>query len=65
MVEVANSCFGRSWKIPAEEDESFNIDTMPHGKKNIREMKKMLEAQPLDLLVDRMEQGKAEGRLPH
>ena len=61
VVEVANSCFGRSWKIPAEEDESFNIDTMPHGK-NIREMMKMLEAQSLDLLVDMMEQGKAEGR---
>jgi hypothetical protein len=61
VVEVANSCFGRSWKIPAEEDGTFDIDTMPHGK-NIREMMKMLEAQSLNLLVDRMEQGKAEGR---
>lgn len=61
IVEVANSFFGRTWKIPGEDDERFDIDTMPH-EKNIREMLKMLEAQSLDLLVDRMVQAKAEGR---
>ena len=59
---VANGCFGRNWKIPAEEDDAFDKDSMPH-KKNIREMLKMLEAQSLDLLVDKMVQGKAEGRM--
>ena len=53
VVEVANCCFGRSWKIPVEEDKTFDIDTMPHSK-NIREMMKLLEAQSLDLLVDKM-----------
>lgn len=61
VVEVANSCFDRTWKIPSEDDESYDLDTMPN-KRSIREMLQMLEAQSMDLLVDKMEQGKAEGR---
>ena len=62
VVEVANVCFGRNWKIPADEDETFDNDTMPHSK-NIREMMKMIEAQSMDLLVDKMVDGKEQGRM--
>ena len=58
---MANNCFGGNWKISFEKNDSSSVDTMPH-KKNIREMMKMLEAQSLDLLVDRMEEGKKQGR---
>ena len=61
VVEVANVCFGRNWKIPADDDQSFDNDTMPHSK-NIREMMKMIEAQSMDLLVDKMVEGKEQGR---
>ena len=54
-------CFGRNWKIPGEEDISFDIDSMPRGQ-NIREMLKMLDAQSLNLLVDKMKVGKAKRR---
>ena len=62
VVEVANVCFGRNWKVPADEDETFDNDTMPHSK-NIREMIKMIEAQSMDLLVDKMVDGKEQGRM--
>ena len=62
VVEVANVCFGRNWKISADDDESFDTDTMPHSK-NIREMMKMIEAQSMDLLVDKMVDGKEQGRM--
>ena len=51
--------FGGARKIPGEDLTALTyVDAMLHGKN--REMLKMLEDQSLDLLVDRMAQGKAE-----
>jgi hypothetical protein len=62
VVEVANVCFGRNWNISADDDESFDTDTMPHSK-NTRKVMKMIEAQSMDLLVDKMLDGKEQGRM--
>ena len=58
LIEVTNTCFHRKWKDPLEESNSFDVDTMPH-RKNIREIINMLEAQSLDLLVERWRKGRS------
>ena len=58
IVEVGNVVFGRKWKQPLEDTDTFDLDTLP-DRRNIREALKMQEAQDLDLMVDTFEAGKA------
>ena len=32
VVEVANCCFDRKWRIPSDDDQTLDINTMPHSK---------------------------------
>ena len=61
VVEVGNVIFERKWKMPEDEEDTFDVDTLP-DKKNIREALKQQEAQDLDLMVDELEKGKGEQR---
>lgn len=61
VVEVGNVMFDRSWKIPSDDEQTFDIDTLPI-KRNIREALRLQEAQDLDLMVDQLEKGKEEER---
>ena len=58
IVEVGNVVFGRKWKQPLEDTDTFDLNTLP-DRRNIREALKMQEAQDLDLMVDKFEAGKA------
>ena len=50
-VVRCSKLFGRTWKVLGEDEQSFDVDTLPH-EKNMRTAMKQVEAKALSLVVD-------------
>ena len=61
IVEVANGMFGRQWKLPASDTETFDQDTLPDIR-NIRSKLQLVEAETLNLVVSSITEAKNAGR---
>ena len=62
VVITGNTMFKMKWKEHNEEEDTFDIDTMPHHR-NIMDKLKLLEAQSLSLVAEEMSTQSESGRM--
>lgn len=62
IVRVGNGLFGRQWKEFGDDDEQFDVNTMPH-ERNIREKMQLIETESLALLADEVKVQSDDGRM--
>ena len=61
LVRVAE-LFGRKWKLLGEEEDSFDIDTLPH-ERNVRSATRQIEVKGMSCMVDALRDAKQDGRM--
>ena len=61
IVVVGNKMFGRSWKNAADDENTFDCDTVPTAR-NIRMALQLQEVEGMARTVELVQDGKAEGR---
>ena len=61
LVRVAE-LFGRKWKILEEDEDSFDIDTLPH-ERNLRTAVRQIETKGISCMIDKVKEAKSDGRM--
>ena len=61
VVEVGNGLFNRKWKFPNQDNDTFDMDTLP-ALVNIRSKLRLIEAETLSLVVSSVTEAKESGR---
>ena len=61
LVRVAE-LFNRKWKLLGEDEDSFDVDTLPH-EKNLRVAAQQIEAKGMACMVEELRNAKDEGRM--
>ena len=62
IILVGKGMFDLEWKSHEQDEETFDVNTMPHYR-NIHDKIKLIEAQSLSLVVDEMVLRSSEGRM--
>ena len=62
-IIVANKLFGRQWREQEKEEKDSDLSDMMPSERSIHQAMALIETEALAQTVDRMEEGKAEGRM--
>ena len=62
LIKVANNLFNRKWKMFDEDNEKYDLDTLPHPR-NMRNVDELIEAKSLACISKEIEESSQSGRM--